>query len=187
VTPRVKCLKAFLASAVFLKEEQAGLIATAIAELTFSVSCVRCHYFPYGPSYHRGSPVRFTTTPEELPSFHERGQAPSSFHRIGRSFRLGLIDWPYRCVCSGRSRTFIGQCCQPFCSGDATIHSDGPRDVTKYRRARERIRLSELQQVREHGPPSEPKRDTSQTVFTWPLRHRSLPSDAGPYPLSGFE
>ncbi len=82
----------------------------------------------------------------------------------------------------GRSRTFTGQCCQPFCLGDSTNHSDGPRVVTKYRHAGERIRLLRLQQVRELGPPPEPKRETAQTIFTWPLRHRSLPSDAGCIP-----
>ena len=40
--------------------------------------------------------MQISTTPEELPSFHERGQAPSSLHRVRRSFRLRLIDWRYR-------------------------------------------------------------------------------------------
>ena len=136
-------------------------------------------------------PPQIATTPEELPSFHERGQAPSSFHRIRRSFRLGLIDWRYHRVakgrCSGRSRTFTGQCCQPFCPGDPASHPDGPRAVTKYRHAKERIRLLRLHQTRELGLPSEPKRDTSRTIFTWPLRHRLLPSGPGSYPLSRFE
>jgi hypothetical protein len=103
-----------------------------------------------------------------------------------RSFRLGLIDWRYRCVAktaiSGRSRTFTGQCCRPFCPGDPTNHSDGPRVVTKYQRRGERISPPGLHQVREIGPPSEPKRDASRTIFTWPLRRRSLPSDAGCVP-----
>ena len=149
------------------------------------MSCVSCRYFHNGPSLHRESPERITTTPEELPSFRERGQAPSSFHRIRRAFRHGLIVWRYRRrqePCGGRSRTFTGQCCQPFCPGDPTKHSDGPRVVTKYRHVKERIRLPRLHQVTELGLPSEPKRDTSRTIFTWPLRRRSLPPDAGCIP-----
>ena len=83
---------------------------------------------------------------------------------------------------SGRSRTFTGQCCQPFCPGDPSNHSDGSRVVTKYRHAKERIRLLRLQPAWERGLPSEPKHDTPRTIFTWPLRHRSLPSDAGCIP-----
>ncbi len=128
------------------------------------------------------------TTPEELPSFHERSQAPSSFHRFRRSFRRGLIDWRYRwqrgCR-SGRSRTFTGQCCRPFCPGDSTSHPDGPRAVTKSRRVEGRISPSGLHLAWEFGPPSEPKRDASRTIFTWPLRRRSLPPDAGCVPRQG--
>ena len=133
-------------------------------------------------------PTQIATTPEELPSFHERGQAPSSFHRIRRSFRLRLIDWRYHRwpePHGGRSRTFTGQCCQPFCPGDPTSHSDGSRVVTKYRHVKERIRLLRLRPAWGLGLPSEPNRDTSRTVFTWPLRRRSLPPDAGCVPLSG--
>ena len=60
------------------------------------MSCLSCRYFHNGPSFHREPPERIATTPEELPSFHEIGQAPPSIHRIRRSFRLGLIDWRYR-------------------------------------------------------------------------------------------
>jgi len=191
MTPRDKRSKAFLSHGEFPERGTGRPDAAAVAELAFSLSCVSCHYFHNGPSYHREPPKRFATTPEELPSFHERGQAPSSFHRIRRSFRLGLIDWRYRREAEGRrcgrSRTFTGQCCQPFCPGDPTNHSDGPRVVTKYRHARERIKLLRLQQVRELGLPSEPKRDTSRTIFTWPLRHRLLPPGPGSYPLSRFE
>ena len=123
-----------------------------------------------------------STTPEELPSFRVRGQAPSSLHRIRRSFRRRLIDWRYRFGGSGRSRTFTGQCRQPFCPGDSTSHSDGPSAITKYRPAGERNRFPRLRQVRELGLPPEPKRDASRTVFTWPLRRRSLPPDAGYIP-----
>ena len=162
--------------------------AAAITELTFSMSCLNCHYFQRAYQEARfltrsflSSPSQ-VTTPEELPSFHERGQAPSSLHRIRRSFRLGLIDWRYRLEAApvgGRSRTFIGQRCQPFCSGDTTNHSIGPRAVTKYRHAKERNELLRLQPAWEHGLPTEPKRDTSRTVFTWPLRRRLLPPDPG--------
>lgn len=96
MTPRVPRLKMFL-SRDELPERGAGRPgAVAVAELTFSLSELSCHYFHNGPSFHREAARRFATTPEELPSFHERGQAPCSLHRIGRSFRLGLIDWPYR-------------------------------------------------------------------------------------------
>ena len=85
----------------------------------------------------------------------------------------------------GRSRIFIGQCCQPFCPGDPTNHLDGPRVVTKSRHVKERIRLPGLCQATELHPPSQPKRDTSRTILTWPLRHRLLPSGAGCIPFSG--
>jgi len=49
--------------------------------------------------------MRIATTPEELPSFHERGQAPSSFHRLRRSFRLRLIDLRYRQAAETALRT----------------------------------------------------------------------------------
>lgn len=145
----------------------------------------RSRYFHNGPSFRRDRWCGFATTPEELPSFHERGQAPSSFPRVRRPFRHGLIVWRYRVKAEprrGRSRTFIGQCCQPFCPGDPTSHPDGPRAVTKYRLAGGRIRPPRLPQAREHGLPSGLNRDTSQTIFTWPLRHRLLPPDAGCVP-----
>ena len=96
MTPRDKRSKAFLSHGEFPERGTGRPDAAAVAELAFSLSCVSCHYFHNGPSYHREPPKRFATTPEELPSFHERGQAPSSFHRFRRSFRLGLIDWRYR-------------------------------------------------------------------------------------------
>ena len=82
----------------------------------------------------------------------------------------------------GRSGIFTGQCEQPFCPGDPTKHSDGPRLVPKFRGRRRRIGPSGLHQVTELGPPSEPNRDTSRTIFTWPLRRRSLLPDAGCVP-----
>ena len=108
--------------------------------LTFSMSCSSRHYFPTVLPFIASRKDRIATTPEELPSLHERGQAPSSLHRIRRSFRRKLIDWRYRHGPRprvGRSRIFTGQCCRPFCPGDSTSHSDGPRDVTKYRRVEE--------------------------------------------------
>jgi hypothetical protein len=94
--PHAKHSKTFLSSGGFPERGAGRPGAVAIAGLTFSLSCVSCHYFHNGPSFHRQTLTRLTTTPEELPSFHERGQAPSSFHRIRRSFRLRLIDWRYR-------------------------------------------------------------------------------------------
>lgn len=163
----------------------------AAAGLTSSMSGASRPRFHNGPSFCRDPPQgEPATTPEELPSFHERGQAPSSFHRFRRPFRLGLIDWRYRlaeaeAAACGRSRTFTGQCCQPFCPGDPTSHSDGPHVVTKYRRMGGGISPSGLPQARGIGPPSEPKRDASRTIFTWPLRRRSLPPDAGCVPRQG--
>ena len=62
------------------------------------------------------------------------------------------------------------------------MHSDGPRVLTKLEPAGERISLLGLHQVTELSPPSEPKRDTSRTIFTWPLRRRLLPPDPGCVP-----
>ncbi len=185
MTSRVQHLEALLSGGGFPERGTGGPVAVAIAGLTSFLSGLSRHCFPNGPSFHRGWRKPVPTTPEELPSFHERGQAPSSFHRLRRSFRRRLIDWRYRLQprpLRGRSRTFTGQCCQPFCPGDPTSHSDGPRVVPKYRREEGRISPSRLHQVREIGPPSEPKRDASRTIFTWPLRRRSLSPDAGCIP-----
>ena len=50
------------------------------AGLTFSVTCSSCHYLhtvlPFIASPSGTLPSRIVTTPEELPSFHELGQAP---------------------------------------------------------------------------------------------------------------
>ena len=89
---------------------------------------------------------------------------------------------PRQPVCRGRSRTFTGQCCQPFCPGDATCHVDGPRIVTKSRSLEDWIKTSGLRPARELGPPPPPKHDASRTLFTRPLRRRPLPSDAGCVP-----
>jgi hypothetical protein len=96
MTPPSKHSKMFLNFGGFPERGTGRPVAVAVAELAYSMSCLSCHYFHNGPSYHHEPPRRFATTPEELPSFHERGQAPSSLHRIRRSFRLGLIDWRYR-------------------------------------------------------------------------------------------
>ena len=105
MTPRVKHWKAFLSHSGFPERGTGRPDAAVIAELTFSMSRASCHYFHNGPSFRRESLLRFATTGEELPSFHERGQAPSSFHRFRRSFRLGLIDWRYRPAAEAALRT----------------------------------------------------------------------------------
>ena len=97
---------------------------------------------------------------------------------------------PYRTTrVGGRSRTFTGQCYQPFCSGDATSHADAHWTVTKCRPREGWIRTPGLRTARELGPLSPPKRDTPRTISTWPLRRRLLPSDPGCIqrfaPLSG--
>ena len=96
MTPRDKRSKAFLSGGGFPERGAGRPDAAAVAGLAFSLSCASRHYFHNGPSCHCEPLRRVATTPEELPSFHERGQAPSSLHRIRRSFRLGLIDWRYR-------------------------------------------------------------------------------------------
>ena len=168
-------------------------VAAAIARLTFSMSCVSCHYFQRackklafntvlsfiairrGGSQLLGKSCR--------PFAREARRLPRS---IASAAHFVLDLWIGVTAAAealgGRSRTFTGQCCQPFCPGDPTSHSDGPRVVTKYRHAKERIRLLRLHPAWELGLPSEPKRDTSRTIFTWPLRRRSLPPDAGCVP-----
>ena len=105
MTAQGKRLKMFLSCDEFPERGTGGPVAAVIAELTFSLSRVSCHYFHNGPSFHHDLWERLATTPEELPSFHERGQAPSSFHRFRRSFRLGLIDWRYRREAEATPRT----------------------------------------------------------------------------------
>jgi hypothetical protein len=182
-----------LARTGFPKEERAGLCDRS-RQLTFSMSCVGCHFFhTVLPLIGRAFAKRFrqkvsarSTTPEELPSSSTRGTGAFSvtLHRpLLSSLTYRLVLLPSRDRLLGRqSRIFAGQCCQPFCFGDDTSHSDGPQIVTKYRSAKESIKLSGLQQAWEPGPPSEPKRAASETVFTWPLRRRLLPSDAGCLP-----
>jgi len=102
--------------------------------------------FYHGPSFGRSWHWRLRLLRKSCHPF-TREEAPSTFHRMSRPFRRRLIGWPYRFALlpegsrlhCRRSRTFTGQCCQPFCSGDATSHSDGPRVVTKCRHVRERI------------------------------------------------
>ena len=105
MTPRIQRLKALLSGGGFPERGTGGPVAVAIAGLTSFLSGSSGHCFPNGPSFHRGWRKPVPTTPEELPSFHERGQAPSSFHRFRRSFRRGLIDWRYRCKAETLLRT----------------------------------------------------------------------------------
>ena len=87
---------------------------------------------------------------------------------------------PYRTTrVGGRSRTFTGQCYQPFCSGDATSHADAHWTVTKCRAREGWIRTPGLRPAWELGPHPPPNRDTPRTISTWPLRRRLLPSDPG--------
>jgi hypothetical protein len=88
MTLRNRCLKVFLSLGGFPERGASKPDAAPVAGLTFSLSYAICHYFHNGPSYRHEPLMRFVTTPEELPSFHERGQEPSSFHRFRRSFRL---------------------------------------------------------------------------------------------------
>jgi hypothetical protein len=146
------------------------------------------YFFHNGPSYRRAFPqvgLLDYTGGAAILSRERPGAflAPSHPPLISSStYRLAL---PLRGRSRrGRSRTFTGQCCQPFCPGDPTGHSDGPPTVTKYRPVRERNQFPRLRQVTELSLPPEPKRDTSRTVFTWPLRRRSLPPGAGCVPSS---
>ena len=95
MTPGGELLRVFLSGGGFPERGAGRPGAVAVAELTSPLSLSSCHHFHNGPSFHPGPRERLLTTPEELPSFHERGQAPSSFHRFRRSFRLRLIDWRY--------------------------------------------------------------------------------------------
>src|ERR1019366_5765873 len=94
MTCRRQHSKSFLSLGGFPERGTGRPDAVAVAGLTSSLSGAICHYFHNGSSFHRG--IAALTTPEKLPSFHERGQAPSSFHRVRRSFCLGLIHWRYR-------------------------------------------------------------------------------------------
>ena len=118
------------------------------------------------------------------PFTREARRLPRSLASAARfvlDLSIGVTAEQPRLPC-GRSGIFTGQCGQPFCPGDPTSHSDGPHLVTKFRGEGGRISPSGLHQTRELGPPSEPNRDTPRTIFTWPLRRRSLPSDAGYVP-----
>lgn len=152
--------------------------------LAVSVSSAIGHHFHkrsllsarcFHPAYSRGAAILSRERPGAflVPS---RPPLLSSW-----TYRLALPPNSYRLFC-GRSRTFIGQCCLPFCPGDPTNHSGGPHTVTKSRCEGGRISPSGLHQAWELGPPSEPKRDTSRTISTWPLRRRLLPPDAGCVP-----
>lgn len=180
----------FLASSGFLKEEQAGLVAAAVVELAIPVSRLRSHFFHNGPSFH------FRLTRQGQAESYSGRAAILSQERLGTflapSHQRHVSSWTYRSALppagfqrSGRSRTFTGQCGQPFCPGDATSHVDGSPAVTKYPPVKEWIMFPGFQQARELDPPSPPKRDTSRTISTWPLRRRSLPPDPGCVPRDG--
>jgi hypothetical protein len=149
--------------------------------LAVSVSSAIGHHFHNGPPFPGGR------TPRVLrrscrPFTREARRLPRSIASAAR-FVIDLwIGVTAGCpwVACGRSRTLTGQCRQPFCPGDPTSHSNGPRPVTKLRCGRRRITPSGLHQARELGPPFEPKRDASRTVSTWPLRRRT--PDAGCIP-----
>ena len=99
-------------------------------------------------------------------------------------WRYRGCSWPFAARVRGRRGIFIGQCCLPLCPGDLATHLDGSPAVTKYRQSRELDQLRGLQQVREPGPPSRPKRDASRTIFAWPLHRPRLPGDPGCVPPS---
>lgn len=158
-----------------------------VAELALSMSWLSCRYFHNGPSCRRETLTRW-----RLPRKGCRPFTREVRHLLVPSHSPLISSVTYRLALplpagagNGRSRTFTGQCCQPFCPGGPTSHSDGPRVVTKYQPVEERIGLLRLRPAWERGPPSEPNRDTSRTIFTWPLRHRSLPPGAGCIPLLG--
>ena len=121
-----------------------------------------------------------------IPARERAGLFPVSSHELCVSsvtYRSALpLTGEPEC---GRSGTFTGQCCQPFCPGDSASHVDGPPSEPSYRSLRRLIVPPGLQAARDPGPPSPPKRDASRTVSTWPLRHRSLPRDAGCIPRRG--
>ncbi len=124
------------------------------AGLTSSMTCSSCHYLhtvlpftaPMGDYSGRAAILSRTRAgPRFVPS-HPPLISPVAY-------RLAL-PLPGARPCRGRSRTFTGQCCQPFCPGDAASHVDGPWIVTKYRSPEGRIGASGLRPARELGPPS---------------------------------
>ena len=146
------------------------------------VRCLR------GPSFHRRGLVASGdySGRAAIPARERAGLFPVSSHELCVSsvtYRSALpLTGEPEC---GRSGTFTGQCCQPFCPGDPASHVDGPPSEPSYRSLRRMIDPPGLQAARDPGPPSPPKRDASRTVSTWPLRHRSLPRDAGCIPRRG--
>jgi hypothetical protein len=185
VTPRCQPSKVFLSLGGFPERGTGRPRAVAVAGLTSSLSEARCHYFHNGSSFRRGLAA---ARPRLLrkscrPFAREARRLPRSIASAVRfvlDLLIGVTAARPR-PCRGRSRTLTGQCHWPLCPGDSTKHSDGLHVVTKYRRQRE-DRPPGLPRAPELGPPSEPKRDASRTVFTWPLRRRSLPPDAGCVP-----
>jgi len=89
----------FLSAGGLLERGTSEPEAVATAGLTIPMSWNGWHFFhtdsPFVEIPHKWGPP---TTPGRLLSFRKRGQAPSSLHRIRRSFRHGLIDWRYRSI-----------------------------------------------------------------------------------------
>ena len=141
----------FLSSAGFPKEGRADLVAVAIAGITFSMSCLSRRYFheracckfvtpsfftsvlPFVAGRNRACRLRYETysgraailsreTARRLPLVpSHRAFGRFVCRLIARPYRFALLPEGSRLHCR-RSRTFTGQCCQPFCSGDATCH-----------------------------------------------------------------
>jgi hypothetical protein len=103
--------------------------------LAVSVSSAMGHHFHNGPSFPRSDslPVLgrscrpFTREARRLP------RSIASAARFVMDLWIGVTAGRPEGCPSGRSRTFTGQCRRPFCPGDSTTHSDGPRRVTKFR------------------------------------------------------
>ncbi len=110
------------------------------------MSLVVGRFFDNGPSFRQSQQCPLygcvSTTPEELPSLHVPIRLGSvSSHRLRTSPEAYSWAFPHggssRVEPScGRSGTFTGQCCQPFCPGDPTSHVDGPASETSCRSLR---------------------------------------------------
>jgi hypothetical protein len=125
----------------------------------------------------------FPSRPEELLSLSRLqprrvGTVPSR-RRLLSSWTYGLAYRSWRANDVGLSPV---SAVNHSCPGDPTSHRDGPDAVPESRHPGELNPLLGLQQARELGPPSRPKRDASRTLFAWPLQRRSSPSDPGCVP-----
>ena len=97
MTPRVKRWKAFLSCGGFPERGTGRPVAVAVAELTFSMSCVSCHYFHNGPSFHR-EPLR-RTSPSQDRDYSGRAailsrERPGAF--LAPSHPPLISSWTYR-------------------------------------------------------------------------------------------